>query len=82
MVHPSAWPTIDPMALWTPGDGPTLIGPRRYVARERIVTLPTGERVRVSIDDSGTVTQVEHHHSLDAIVRPNTIRVQVRRQQQ
>jgi hypothetical protein len=68
------------MALWTPG-GPTLIGPRKHLARERIVTLPSGERVRVSIDDSTTVTQIEHDHSLDAIVRPRAITVQVRRQQ-
>lgn len=64
--------------LWTP----TLIGPRRYVARERIVTLPSGERVRVSIDDSATVTQVEHDHTLDAIVRPRTVTVKVRRIQE
>ena len=69
------------MALWTPGTAPTLIGPRRHVARERILTLPSGERVRVSVDDSSTVTQIEHDHSLDAIVRPRTITLKVRRHQ-
>lgn len=64
-----------PPKLWTPN----LFGPRRYVARERIVTLPSGERVRVSVDDSTTVTQVEHDHTLDAIVRPKTITLKVRR---
>lgn len=63
--------------LWTPTTN--LFGPRKFVARERIVTLPSGERVRVSIDDSTTVTQVEHDHTLDAIVRPQTVRVKVQR---
>lgn len=68
-----------PPELWTPPKGVTLLGPRRHVARERIVTLPSGERVRVSVDDSDTVTQVEHDHTLDAIVRPKTIRLKIRR---
>lgn len=66
--------------LWTPPAGVTLLGPRQFVARERIVTLPSGERVRVSIDDSTTVTQIEHDHTLDAIVRPKTITIKVRRE--
>ncbi len=65
--------------LWTPPKGVTLLGPRKHVARERIVTLPSGERVRVSIDDSTTVTQIEHDHTLDAIVRPKSITVKIRR---
>jgi len=65
--------------LWTPPRGVTLIGPRRFVAREEIRVLPNGERVAVRVDDSGTVTHVEHDHSLDAIVRPRTTRVLVRR---
>jgi hypothetical protein len=67
--------------LWTPPTGVTLLGPRKYVAKERIVTLPSGERVRVTIDDSTTVTQVEHDHTLDAIVRPKTVTVKVQRNQ-
>lgn len=47
--------------------------------RERIVTLKTGERVRVSVDDSGTVTQVEHNDTLDAVVRPPSVVIQIRR---
>lgn len=61
--------------LWTPPKGVTLIGPRRHVPRRFIRTLPNGERVGVEIDDSGTVEQVHHNHTLDAIVRPRTIRV-------
>lgn len=62
------------MPLWTPH----LHGPARYQAQERIVTLGNGERVRVSVDDSGTVTQIEHTDRLDAIVRPATITMRVR----
>lgn len=68
--------------LWTPPTGVTLLGPRQHVARERIVTLPSGERVRVSVDDSATVTQVEHDHTLDAVVRPRTVRLKVSRIQE
>ena len=63
--------------LWTPSKA--IFGPRKYIARERIVTLPNGERVRVSVDDSDTVTQIEHEHTLDAVVRPKTIKIKVKR---
>jgi hypothetical protein len=43
------------------------------------VTLPSGERALVTVDDSGTVTQVEHGEILDAVVRPATIRIKIRR---
>jgi hypothetical protein len=49
----------------------------RYRARKRTVTLPSGERALVTIDDSGTVTHVEHGEVLDAIVRPRTIRLRI-----
>ena len=61
--------------LWTPPKGVTLLGPRRHVARERVIVLPNGERVGVKVDDSGTVTHVEHDHTLDAIVRPKTVTI-------
>lgn len=64
--------------LWTPPNGVTLIPAARYVARERIETLPNGERVQIRVDDSGTVTQIEHDHTLDAIVRPKTVTIKVR----
>lgn len=50
----------------------------KFRAVERIVTLPTGERVRVTVDDSGTVTQIEHNHTLDAVVRPRTVTIKRR----
>lgn len=50
----------------------------KFRAVERIVTLPTGERVRISVDDSGTVTQIEHNHTLDAVVRPRTVTIKRR----
>ncbi len=64
--------------IWTPPKGVTLLGPRKYVATDEIRTLPNGERVRVTVDDSGTVTHVEHNHTLDAIVRPKTVTIRVR----
>lgn len=61
--------------LWTPPTGVALLKMRR---RERLVTLANGERVKVTVDDSGHVTQIEHDDTLDAIVRPDTIHVKVR----
>lgn len=52
----------------------------RFRARTRTVTLPTGERAKVTIDDSGTVRHVEHGDHLDATVRPGTIRMVLRPQ--
>ena len=49
----------------------------RMRARQRTVTLPNGERAKVTIDDSGTVKHVEHGDVLDAVVRPATIRRKV-----
>jgi hypothetical protein len=50
----------------------------RFRAKTRTVTLPSGERAKVTIDDSGTVRHVEHGDHLDATVRPDTIRLVVR----
>lgn len=61
--------------LWTPG-APALL---RHVARKKTVTLSDGRRALVTTDDSGTVTQIESADRLDAIVRPQTVRVQLRR---
>jgi len=55
--------------------GIILLPPRHHLPQQKIVTLPTGERVNVTVDDSGTVKQIEHNHTLDAIVRPKTITV-------
>jgi hypothetical protein len=63
--------------LWTPGEGaPALL---KHQARQRTVTLPNGQRAKVTVDDSGTVTHVEYGGRLDAIVRPDVIRLKVRR---
>jgi hypothetical protein len=54
---------------------------RRYgraKGREKVVTLPTGERVRVWQDDSRTVRQIEHDDTLDAIVNPTPIQMAFR----
>jgi hypothetical protein len=50
----------------------------RFRTRKRTVTLPTGERALVTIDESGTVRHVEHGDHLDATVRPDTIRLVMR----
>lgn len=47
----------------------------RMRARTRTITLPNGERAKVTIDDSGTVRHVEHGDHLDATVRPATVRL-------
>jgi hypothetical protein len=62
-------------ALWTP-NSPNLLVHR---AKKRTVTLATGERALVTVDDSGTVTHVETAERLDAIVRPKTVRIQIRK---
>lgn len=62
--------------LWTPGSrAPALLTHR---ATRRTVTLPDGTRALVTVDDSGTVTQIESANRLDAIVRPKTVRIQIR----
>lgn len=48
-----------------------------YRATKRTVTLASGERALVTVDDSGTVTQVEHGEHLDAVVRPRTVRIRI-----
>lgn len=63
--------------LWTPPEGVTLLPARRYVEREEIRVLPNGERVKVHVDDSGTVTHIHHDHTLDAVVRPRTVTIKI-----
>jgi hypothetical protein len=65
-------------ALWAPPTGVVLL---RHQPSERVVELPNGERVNVTVDDSGTVTHVEHDDRLDAIVRPRSTTVTIRRKE-
>lgn len=44
----------------------------------RTITLRTGERAKVTVDDSGTVMQIETTERMDAVVRPKTVRLKVR----
>lgn len=44
----------------------------------RTVTLSTGERAKVTVDDSGTVMQIETTERMDAVVRPKTVRLKIR----
>lgn len=61
--------------LWVP-HGASLL---RHRATKKTVTLRDGRRALVTVDDSGTVTQIETAEALDAIVRPKTVRIQIRR---
>ena len=47
----------------------------KYRATKKTVTLKTGERALVTVDDSGTVTHIETTERLDAVVRPKTVKV-------
>jgi hypothetical protein len=49
----------------------------RHRASKKTVTLRTGERALITVDDSGTVTQIETPERLDAIVRPKSVRVRL-----
>lgn len=64
--------------LWIARCAPAFL---RHRAVVRTVTLPTGERAKVTIDDSGTVRHVEHGDHLDATVRPASIRLVLRPKQ-
>lgn len=44
---------------------------------EKILHLPNGAVVKVSIDDSGVATQVEEDDHLHAIVRPKTMHYKI-----
>lgn len=60
--------------LWTPG---TFFP--KFRASKKVVTLKDGRRAEVSVDDSGTVTQIETDDQLDAIVRPRSVTVKIRK---
>ena len=50
----------------------------KHKATERVVTLPNGQRARVTIDDSGTVKHIEDNDSLSATVIPRTTVYKIR----
>lgn len=49
-----------------------------HTAGERVLHLPNGQTVKVTVDDSGTATQIEEDDALHAIVRPATHRLQLK----
>lgn len=63
------------MPLWVPPHVSLLT----HRAKKRTVTLPSGERALITVDDSGTVTHIEHGEHLDAIVRPMATTVRIRK---
>jgi hypothetical protein len=60
--------------LWTPPTGVALLKMR---ATEKTLTLPSGERAKVTVDDSGTVKHCETAERLDVKVSPKKITVKV-----
>jgi hypothetical protein len=71
-----------PSGLWVPGTGVSF-NEHRNTKRTR--TLPSGERALITIDDSGHVMQVlrakrlSDDEHLDAVVRPRTVHIRIRR---
>jgi hypothetical protein len=61
--------------LWTPSTG---VGLLKHHATKKTVTLPDGRRALITVDDSGTVKQIESGDRLDAVVRPRTVTIQIR----
>jgi hypothetical protein len=53
----------------------------RLRAKKKTVTLPNGERALVTVDDSGTVKHIETSDRLDAVVRPRSVTIQIRRKE-
>jgi len=65
--------------LWTPPKG---VGFLKMRQRKRIVTLPNGERVQVTIEDSQTVAHTEHKDGhIDALVMPKPVVMYLRKDQ-
>ncbi len=46
--------------------------------RSKTVTLPNGERAKITVDESGIVRQIEHGDVLDGIVRPHSIDLELK----
>lgn len=61
--------------LWTPPRFAVL----RHRPKERTVTLQDGTRAKVTVDDSGTVQHTETDDRLDAVVRPKSVTIQIRK---
>lgn len=64
------------------GERTVFAGGRRVVVHtpgERVLHLPNGQTVKVTVDDSGHATQIEEDDALHAIARPATHVVKMRR---
>jgi hypothetical protein len=60
--------------LWVPPTGVALLKLR---PSEKTVTLPSGERAKITVDDSGTVKHCETDERLDVKVSPQKVTVKV-----
>ncbi len=60
------------------GERTVFAGGRRVVVHtpgERILHLPNGAVVKVTVDDSGHATQIEEDDALHAVARPTSVKV-------
>lgn len=69
------WGAVSDENLWLPH----AMYVRKYKPEVKTLLLPNGEKVKVTISDTRTVKQIEHNDSLDAVVRPKTLTLKVRR---
>jgi hypothetical protein len=60
--------------LWLP-HGFNFLDHRKTV---RTVNLPNGKRAKVTVDDSGTVLHQEDDTGICAVVRPRSVRIEIR----
>ena len=72
--------SIQPSGLWVPSTFNTT----RLRPRVRTVTLPNGERAKVTFeptarDEESSVTHIERNEGIDAVVRPRQVRLKLRR---
>lgn len=42
---------------------------------EKVIILPNGVKVKVSVDDSGCATQIEEDERLHGVARPHTLKL-------
>jgi len=60
--------------LWVPPPGVALL---KHRPSNKTLTLPSGERAKVTVDDSGTVEHTETDERLDVKVSPRNITVKM-----
>jgi hypothetical protein len=69
------WGGVNDKNIWLPH----AMYVRKYKPEVKTLFLPNGEKVKVTISETRTVKQIEHNDSLDAVVRPKTVALKIRR---